>query len=103
MTRTEELLAIVPDDSKELVTPTITEVVFLEGQLDKLKKLPFIKVNPSDSEIQKATPASKMYKEMLQQYINAVKLIEGVIYRDKRLEGEQIEDSPLRKWFKEHE
>lgn len=101
MSRREELVKIIPEESLELVTDVIDEVLFLEGKLEELKKLPFIEVHPKNKEKQRNTPAAKMYKEFLQQYINCVKLLEGVIYRDKRLEGEESEDSPLRKWVKE--
>jgi hypothetical protein len=29
-------------------------------------------------------------------------MIEYVIYKDKRLEGDEAEESPLRKWFREN-
>lgn len=102
MNRREELLKIVPADSLELVTDIIEEVVFLEGKLEELKKLPFIQINPKNNMQQRSTPAAKQYKEFLQQYINCLKMIEGIIYRDKRLEGDEIEESPLRKWFNSH-
>lgn len=103
MSRFEEILNLVPEDSKELVNDVVSEIVFLEGKMEELKRLPFIEVNPKDSSKQRNTPAAKQYKEFLQQYINCIKVIEGVIYRDKRLEGDEVEDSPLRKWFKAHE
>ena len=102
MSRTDELLAIVPEDSKELVSSVIDDEVFLEQRLTELKALPFIQVNPKNTMQQRSTPAAKQYKEFLQQYINCIKVIEAVIYRDKRLEGDDVEESPLRKWFNEH-
>lgn len=102
MTRCEELLALLPEDSKELVSDVVDEVVFLEERLTELKLLPFIQVHPQDATKQRSTPAAKQYKEFLQQYINCIKVIESVIYRDKRLEGDEVEESPLRKWFKEN-
>ena len=102
MSRREELIKIIPEDSLELVNSVIDDVVFLEGRLEELKKLPFIQVHPQDASKQRSTPAAKQYKEFLQQYINCIKMIEYVIYKDKRLEGDQVEDSPLRKWFKEN-
>ena len=102
MTRCEELLALLPEDSKELVSDVVDEVVFLEERLTELKLLPFIQVHPQDATKQRSTPAAKQYKEFLQQYINCIKVIESVIYRDKRLEGDEDEESPLRKWFKEN-
>ena len=102
MSRRDELVNLIPDDSKDLMIPMVDEVLFLEERLTKLKKLPFIQVNPKDSMQQRSTPAAKQYKEFLQQYINCIKSIEYVIYKDKRLQGEEIEESPLRKWMREN-
>ena len=102
MTRREEIVAIIPEESLELVTSVIDDVVFLEERLTELKKLPFIEINPKNHMKQRSTPASKLYKEFLQQYVNCIKMIEYVIYKDKRLDGDEVEESPLRKWFKEN-
>ena len=91
MTRRDELLKIV-GDNKTLV-PMIDEIVYLEEQLDMLRKLPKIKINPKNPEQQKVTPAAKMYKEYLQQYINAIKAVEKSVGTD---DDETI--SPLREW-----
>lgn len=99
MSRYEELLNLIPEDSKELVTDIVDQIIFLEGKMAELKELPFIEVNPKDATKQRNTPASKMYKEFLQQYINCIKVLEGIIYRDKRLEGDEVEEYTLRKWF----
>ena len=103
MTRREELVALIPEDSLELVSSVIEDVVFLEDRLTELKKLPFIEVNSKNPMKQRSTPASKLYKEFLQQYINCIKMLEYVIYKEKRLEGDEAEESPLRKWFREHD
>lgn len=100
MERRKELLAIVPADSVDLVTEVIDEIIFLETKLLELKKLPFIEVHPMNPVKQRNTPAAKMYKEFLQQYVNCIKMLEYVIYKEKRLEGEETEESPLREWFK---
>lgn len=102
MSRKDELMALIPEDSVLLVQDVVDRIVYLEGQLDELEKLPFIEVNPKNPAQQRNTIASRMYKEFLQQYLNCIKTLEVVIYRDKRLEGAEVEDSPLRKWFKAH-
>ena len=102
MNRRDELIAIVPDESMELVKSVIDDVVFLEERLTDLKKLPFIEVHPKNPMKQRSTPASKLYKEFLQQYINCIKMIEYVIYKEKRLDGDELEESPLRSWFREN-
>lgn len=96
-------MELVPEASRPLVTEVVEETVFLEGKLTELKKLPFIQVNPKDCSMQRTTPAGKQYKEFLQQYINYIKVIEGIIYKDKKLEGEEVEESPLRSWFNAHQ
>lgn len=102
MDRYDELVTIIPEDSMELVKSIIDDIVFLEYQLEELKKLPFIEVNSRNPMKQRSTPASKLYKEFLQQYINCIKMIEYVIYKERSLEGEDVEESPLRKWFNSH-
>ena len=100
MNRREELAALIPAESLGLVGDVLDQVVFLEGKLNELKALPFIQVNSKNPMQQRNTPAAKMYKEFLQQYVNCIKLLEYVIYKDKRLDTEEAEESPLRKWFK---
>ena len=102
MNRRDELLEMIPEDSRQLVIDVVEQLAFLEDQMDALRKLPFIEVHPKNPMKQRSTPAAKMYKEFFQQYSNGVKLLEAVIYRDKRLEGEEVEESPLRKWFNDH-
>lgn len=95
MDRREELLKTIEYD--QTLTPLIDEVVFLEGRLEELKKLPFIKVHPKDPTKQKATIAQKQYKELLQQYVNIIRVLIRATGTD-----ESDEESPLRKWVKQH-
>ena len=93
--RKKELLALVGDDVK--AAQLVNEIVFIEAQLVELKKLPFINVNPKNWAQQKATPASKQYKELLQQYNNCLRLL---FHLSGDLGGDQEEESPLRAWLK---
>ena len=100
MDRLEELKKIIKSDNdgsdnQILLGNLLDEIIFIENQLVELKKLPFISVNPNNNAQQKATPASKQYKELLQQYINALKVI-------AKSSGQDLdnEESPLRKWVK---
>lgn len=95
MARKEELLKLLNNDITYV--PLITEMVYLEDQLDELRKLPKIKIHPSDPTKQKTTPAAKLYKEYLQQYTNIVRILmkaTGI--------NENEEESPLRRWMNEH-
>lgn len=93
MNRKQELLKIFEqvEDTKGIIMPMIDDVVFLEQQLDELRKLPFIRVNPKDTSMQKTTPAAKQYKELLQQYNNCIKILTGILRKDS-----PEEESPLR-------
>jgi hypothetical protein len=95
MDRTKELLKVIENDIT--LVPLITEMVYLEEQLDELRALPKIKVHPTDKTKQKTTPAAKLYKEYLQQYTNIVRILIRATGTD-----ESDEESPLRKWMKEH-
>lgn len=91
--RKKELLKLVNNDLS--LEPTIDEFLFIENQLVELKKLPFIKIHPKDPTRQKSTPAAKLYKELLQQYTNILKVLMRITGTD-----EADEESPLRKWVK---
>ena len=95
MGRKEELLKLLNNDVA--YKPLVTEMVYLEGQLDELRALPKIKVHPTDKSKQKMTPAAKLYKEYLQQYTGIVRILMRATGVD-----EIEEESPLRKWMNEH-
>ena len=85
------------EDDERLIVPLIDEFLFLEQQLTALKKLPFIKVHPSNPELQKVTPAAKQYKELLQQYTNIIKVLDK-----NNCDDSDSDESPLRTWVKKH-
>ena len=95
MGRRDELTQILKDNTA--AAPLIEEILYLENQLDALRALPKIRVNPDNPEQQKITPAAKLYKEYLQQYLNALKLLLVMDHDDSDDSGE----SPLRKWAKQ--
>ena len=95
MTRKEELIEAVHGNT--LLIPLVNDMVYLEEQLEYLQTLPKIRIHPDDPSKQKATSAAKLYKELLQQYTNIVK----VMLRATRSEDIE-EESPLRKWMNEH-
>lgn len=99
MNRKDELIKYIckTEEIKITMLPVIDEMVFLESRIDDLKKLPFIQVHPSDPSKQRSTPAAKQYKELLQQYTNILKIVTHQVGTDS-----PDEESPLRKWVKNH-
>lgn len=100
MTRKEQLEQIIykaGTDNEAKTSQLIDEIIFIEENLAKLKQLPFIAVSKKNPAVQKATPASKQYKELLQQYNNCLRLLFRIT---GEMDGTE-EESPLRKWLKE--
>lgn len=98
MERQAEINTALNGTSKEVkavLSPLIDEVIFIEKNLEELKKLPFIAVNPKNTQQQRYTVAYKQYKELFQQYTGAVKILLGAV--DDKAEGK---DSPLQQYFK---
>ena len=94
--RRQELIQALGDDPA--IQPLITEAVYLEGELDRLRPLPKLRVHPTDPSKQKPTPAARLYREFLQQYVNIIRTLIRATGAD-----EHEEDSPLRAWFRQHE
>ena len=95
MSRKDDLLKVFSGiESKDVILPLIDDVVFLEGKLIELRQLPFLRVNPKDPTMQKATAAAKQYKELLQQYNNCIKILAGILRKDA-----PEEESPLRTYL----
>lgn len=95
MSRREELIKLV--DNNIALVPLVDEMIELEKRIEEVKRLPFIKVHPEDPMKQKATPAAKLYKELLQQYTNVVKILIRATGVD-----ESDDESPLRAWVNSH-
>ena len=84
MTRREQLNEIfknVEENQQQLVSRLLDEVVFLEEQMTNLKKLPFVNVHPQKPELQKITPAAKLYKECTQSYMNAIRILCSILHK----------------------
>lgn len=90
---TDEILEILKNnDNIAIIRTTIEEVKFLRDKLKRLRNLPFIQIFKNGK--QASTPASKLYKELLQQYNNCIK----ILLSTASSQGEN-EVSPLRDYF----
>ena len=97
MTRYEELIKLcesLDESTQKIIGRVIHEIAFLEDQLDNLRQLPFIEVNPKNISQQRPTPAAKQYKEFLQQYNNCIKIILSALCKI-----DTTETSPLREYL----
>lgn len=84
MTRFEQLQEIfsgIDDDKKQVIEPLLADVVYMEERLAALKELPHIRVDKKNPMRQETTPAFKQWKDMQQQYLNALKVLMTALYR----------------------
>ena len=79
------------------IDQAVDEFIFLENRLTELRKLPFIQFHPKNKKLQKVTPASKQYKELLQQYTNLLKVLSKFAGND-----DTEQSSPLREWVEKY-
>lgn len=98
MSRSEDLRNVFKDideGKRKVIDNLIDEAVFLETQMQELKKYPFIKFHPQNPNLQKITAAGKQYREFLQTYTNIIDKLARILGREA--DGEQA--SPLREYF----
>lgn len=101
MTRREKLKQIfekIDEDKRAVIEPLLDDVIFIEDRLAELRKLPTIRYDKENPAKQVVTAAGKQYKEYMQSYLNAIKVLQRTLY----LAGEDGE-SPLLKALKEFE
>lgn len=86
MSRLEELTAIAEKldaDKRTAVNPLLIDIVFMENRLADLRKLPHLRIHPKNPERQQVTAAGKQYKETMQSYLNALKVVLTAINRQE--------------------
>ena len=100
MSRLETLQSIferVDEDKKTVIEPLLYEVVYLEDRLKELKTFPHIRIHPKNPSRQEITPAGKQYKETMQTYINALKVLQTTLGRYTQEDEDEFE-----KWINEN-
>lgn len=96
--RLKKVIESVDEDKRAVIAPLLDDIIFIEGRLQGLRLLPHMRVHPKNPERQEVTPAGKQYKELMQSYLNAIKVVLMIMYRA----GENSE-SPLVKIMQEFE
>lgn len=100
MERIDELKAIfenVDEDKAKVIQPLLPQVVFMEQRLKELEQLPHLRIHPKDPARQQITAAGKQYKELMQSYLNAIKVLQSTLSR-YGVEGQDAFD----KWLEEN-
>lgn len=85
------LFSGLDENDQKLVERLVSEVVFLENQMQEYRKYPFLSVHPNHPNLQKKTPAAALYKDALASYMNAVRILASFLHRvDESAENELL-------------
>lgn len=77
----EDIFKDVDENEKKLIDPLLEEVIYLEEQMKYLRTLPQIQIHPTNNAIQRKTEAAKLYKEYSQSYMNAIRILIGILHK----------------------
>ena len=83
LTQLFEISAKLDPDKRTAVEPLLIDIVFMENRLADLRKLPHLRIHPKNPERQQVTAAGKQYKETMQSYLNALKVVLAAINRQE--------------------
>lgn len=75
----DSIFESVDPAEKALFDSLIDEVVYYECEMERLKKMPFLSVNPKNPARQKMTAAARLYKEYATSYMNALRILLNVL------------------------
>lgn len=93
MARFEQLCEItgkLGEQQQAIIKPLLEDIVFMENRLCELRKLPHLRVHPKNPARQEVTPAGKQYKEIMQSYLNAVKVIMTALNRNDTSAADEL-------------
>ena len=95
--RVDELMALFSDESvRTVVRPLVEELADVEERIQEVKRLPLIRVHPTDPGIQKSTAAGRLYHTLLAKQTDIVRML----LRQLGRKGDDDEDSPLRAYLR---
>ena len=98
LTELQNIFANVDESKANVVRPLLPQVVFIESRLNELRELPQIRIHPKDPTRQQITAAGKQYKEYMQSYLNAIKVLQMTLNRF----GVEEQDA-FDKWLEENQ
>ena len=84
MERREQLrsyFANVDEDKRSIAYDTIEEYLFFLERIEELRRLPYIRVHPTDRARQELTPAAKLIREYSQAVDSKRKTLLTILYR----------------------
>lgn len=80
----------IDEDKRQFAYDAIDEYVFFKERIKKLQELPYIRVHPTNRELQELTPAAKLIKEYSQAVDNKRKTLLMICYRNETTAGAEL-------------
>lgn len=90
----DEIFKDIDPGQKIVIDRMLDDFVFMEEQMDALRKLPLIRVHPKNPAVQETTKSAKLYKEFSQSYMNAVRILCSLLHK-----AESAEEDPVAKFL----
>lgn len=81
LSRLKDIFKNVDEDKAALIAPLLPQVVYMETRLEELQRLPQLRIHPKNPTRQEITAAGKQYKETMQAYLNAIKVLQMTLGR----------------------
>ena len=85
----KDCFSSVDESERRLIDKLIDEVCYLEDRMDEVRKMPFIQVHPTNKFKQRKTEAAKLYKELSQSYMNAIRILISSL---RKVEGDEMNE-----------
>ena len=86
----EKIFAEIDPKQRAVVLPLLSDVAFMESEMNRLRELPQIRVHHKDPTRQEITAAGKRYREIMQTYVNAIKTLLTVLQRNGSDDGDEL-------------
>ncbi len=86
----EEIFQAVDPNERKLVDGLISDCVWLEEQLGKLRKIDHIQINPRNRNQMRITPAARLYKQYATTYANNIRVLLNVLRKVETEEQNEL-------------
>ena len=88
----EQYFETLEDDKKAFALDTIDEYLYFKGEIEKLRKLPLIRVDKKNPEKQLVTPAGKLIKDYSQVVDAKRATLLRILYRVETTAADRLEE-----------
>lgn len=86
----DKIFEAVDSEERALVEGVIADCIWLEGQLERLRKIDHIQINPRNKNQMRLTPAARLYKQYATTYANYIRVLLNVLRKVESQEQNEL-------------